>query len=687
MIESPKPYLDIIRQTRRCRPDIEETAQKLAGLSHAVFDDLVKALTRSGEDTTLGIVFNICAVNGVQLDPAIAAEALKVIEPMIDFAPIYRFQGKVAITHLLEVAQAEELSIERQVYVGLIAAEMCVFHKLDPQPVRHVLNKLEHTYSLTPMLQMMLASALNLIETEKDQVAVEDFLSHADILKLLPKERPPVVIGSGQTIRRPIPKVGRNAPCHCGSGKKYKKCCLEKEQELLRDASPYAGVTMSQLRASPQLVDDTKIIDDMRAYELKKLVPANLNIAQLYAAYHRCDRFGMRELAFDMLKELERRPDNQDFDKAHFVELMESTMTAGDIGLAEKIRQHIPSGIFMEPELTQLQFELLRNNETMEKLDALFRRELTQVDDFLLDPPLLGLSCLLENTFPALSIVFARAFICANPDRVLDTETLMETIRRARAEIGIEAWDDPIEDYVEWSFDKDIDEFQEKNRSEQLNQLINDVEAARKEAREKEKELRQKERALEAISTELEKAKSQSSQPESGRIRQPIGPTAQEKETILRLRQRIDRLKEEVSSQQQIRRDLRTHLKKEREKSLAHKKSHSAPPEQSNRSLDPFVPRTFKTILVPEYSAAFCRACKTVPSPVAAKAIKAIGEFAAADEAIWLITRPIKRIADCYRIRVGRSYRILLRWEPDKKIQVLDLIPRAKLEVWIRKNC
>ena len=25
-------------------------------------------------------------------------------------------------------------------------------------------------------------------------------------------------------------KVGRNDPCPCGSGKKYKKCCLPKEQ-------------------------------------------------------------------------------------------------------------------------------------------------------------------------------------------------------------------------------------------------------------------------------------------------------------------------------------------------------------------------------------------------------------------------------------------------------------------------
>jgi SEC-C motif-containing protein len=29
----------------------------------------------------------------------------------------------------------------------------------------------------------------------------------------------------GQTVRREKPKVGRNDPCPCGSGKKYKKCC------------------------------------------------------------------------------------------------------------------------------------------------------------------------------------------------------------------------------------------------------------------------------------------------------------------------------------------------------------------------------------------------------------------------------------------------------------------------------
>jgi preprotein translocase subunit SecA len=36
--------------------------------------------------------------------------------------------------------------------------------------------------------------------------------------------------GKGVTIRREGRKVGRNDPCPCGSGKKYKRCCLLKEE-------------------------------------------------------------------------------------------------------------------------------------------------------------------------------------------------------------------------------------------------------------------------------------------------------------------------------------------------------------------------------------------------------------------------------------------------------------------------
>jgi len=34
----------------------------------------------------------------------------------------------------------------------------------------------------------------------------------------------------------PVQRPGRNEPCHCGSGKKYKHCCLVKDEEADRVA-------------------------------------------------------------------------------------------------------------------------------------------------------------------------------------------------------------------------------------------------------------------------------------------------------------------------------------------------------------------------------------------------------------------------------------------------------------------
>jgi len=53
------------------------------------------------------------------------------------------------------------------------------------------------------------------VKTEKEQV------------KSLNDNRPGQV-EKQQTVKRSSTKVGRNDPCPCGSGKKYKKCCYPK---------------------------------------------------------------------------------------------------------------------------------------------------------------------------------------------------------------------------------------------------------------------------------------------------------------------------------------------------------------------------------------------------------------------------------------------------------------------------
>lgn len=45
-------------------------------------------------------------------------------------------------------------------------------------------------------------------------------------------------------VETAVKRPGRNEPCHCGSGKKYKHCCLVKDEEADRAArEQQAGAT------------------------------------------------------------------------------------------------------------------------------------------------------------------------------------------------------------------------------------------------------------------------------------------------------------------------------------------------------------------------------------------------------------------------------------------------------------
>ena len=41
--------------------------------------------------------------------------------------------------------------------------------------------------------------------------------------------QPRVGDSGNMTVVRSKPRIGRNDPCPCGSGRKYKKCCMQKE--------------------------------------------------------------------------------------------------------------------------------------------------------------------------------------------------------------------------------------------------------------------------------------------------------------------------------------------------------------------------------------------------------------------------------------------------------------------------
>jgi SEC-C motif len=192
---------------------------------------------------------NVCAIRQIRVPPELLPSMLELIEPIIDFGPLLAFQDPEALSYLLEAAEMEAVSSQRQAYAGLLSAEMAVLHGVDPAQVRRLLRILEQAHLMNPESTALLGSAFALLDLpEADRPPAKDLISQARIIDLLPDEPPPVVIGDGGTVRRPVPKIGRNAPCPFGSGKKYKKCCMGKDQQRIRDASSHEGLTRSAWR-------------------------------------------------------------------------------------------------------------------------------------------------------------------------------------------------------------------------------------------------------------------------------------------------------------------------------------------------------------------------------------------------------------------------------------------------------
>ena len=159
-----------------------------------------------------------------------------------------------------------------------------------------------------------------------------------------------------------------------------------------------------------------------------------------------------------------------------------------------------------------------------------------------------------------------------------------------------------------------------------------------------------------------------------------------DKDTIPRLRRRIDSLKEEIRSQQEHRRHLSRQLQAEREKRLSPQRPENNREKFAESDDLPSMSRGFKKVLVPEYAPAFRRSCESLDSPVVAKALKASVGFAINDPLVWRRTKPLKRMPGFYRVRIEKDYRLMLHWEAERKVEVLDLIPRSQLETWIRHH-
>lgn len=684
-------FLERLGKAQRWRSDILEIAGEMSGLSASDYDTLATGLIEGGEDHALGILLNAASVNKIKFDPAVLAIALKVVKDIRDIRFPYDFQDEKAIDPLLALSLSEDISYERQAFAAHLAAELSINFGCPKQPVRKVLWQLaEQIHS--PEARLLLNATIEMVEKGDKGGERSHRLLGGDVLSELPAEKPPVVLGDGGTVRRPVAKLGRNEPCRCGSGRKYKKCCYDKDRETLRDASSYEGVTMSQLRENPSLADDASYIGELRPYEIRKLVPSKMNDEQLFAAYRRADRYGLREVAFDMLLELKGRPGKDVFAVEHMGDLFDSAIEAQDTETIRKLVPHVPEESRYLGESNRLKHELIETPEKFRDLEALCRKAFDHSDGHL--HQLLEMSYAFKDILPALSLVFGRVAIVSEPQRSFDNEVLIDAIRETRIALDLEPWGDPVEDYWDWITGREEDWTKDQDKDEAIRRLREQLSEAMEKGLSAQRDLRDKEKDLANMERRLRQT---NLTPPAERTAQPPGKTggtypaaseyAREEQSrdIDTLKMKIGTLKDEIRSQQESRRQLRQELKAAHEK-ISIQGAEKAPAVRSQDEETTYPSGIPEKVHVPEFTDAFHGSCEGIPPVLVIKAMKAAVGFGARDSTILRQTVPIERLPGYYRIRIGLHHRLMLRRTPGNTLQILELIQRKYLDTWIRKH-
>ena len=396
----------------------------------------------------------------------------------------------------------------------------------------------------------------------------------------------------------------------------------------------------------------------------------------------------MREFAYDILLELKDRPDREDFALEHMEDLLDSALDVADIAVARRIMDLIPPETMHDAEAIKFRFDLVDNREQYDALEARCRQALQEEADedlFKLDYALLALSYSFENILPAMSIVFARAAVIGRQEAFFDNEMLVEVIRKCRANLGHDPWEDPLEEIFDRMLKKGDFDLQDEVKNSQIQKLKEKVSETSRLAGQRYSALKEKELELDKLVKRVEGAEKSSASRQNA-VKPPEPLSIEERKTVSDLHRQIDNLKAEINLQQHDRRQLRKELR-EAQKKIRGRESRKTPNAGTDeQSAELMFETTPKNIMIPEFSATYRRSCQAAPSAVVAKSLQAAAGFAAHDKQIWRQTKGIETIPHIYRIRVGIHHRLMIRWEKEKGLKVLDLIPRAQLETWIRQR-
>lgn len=497
------------------------------------------------------------------------------------------------------------------------------------------------------------------LEVAKGSQDVFDF----PVMDFVPAE-PPKAVAFGRTMRRAVEKLGRNDPCHCGSQKKYKRCCFEKDQERLHLSSEVAGLTHAELRAEPEAGLTEPRLKALAVSDLARLdprkVPENLRRAYLMQVT------GLKLLVraaeyFEVMEWDDERADEWNF--TLFFVMREQRKDIAERMVAV-VALHDPL-----PDLRAGIRLLLARDAPAEELRVLADSALEILRET--DPEKLinlgyGVLC---SRHAELGILICRSLIAMLPPA--KTTFLLEQILETRDKLNLPP-DDPFSDVLE------------KRLAEETHDEGSDaaaLRAARKRLDAKAAEVRQLHEEIERQRRALERREKT---PPAGATPVPATPVDEAERRDLRLK--LTELKGELHARSAERATLRRDLEKAREDLEALRQHPPAPTPADDTTSDdedahylPEQPGGNQPLRLVEFPHKFRETLEDLPRQAARAALALIGRLAGGEPAAFAGVVGLRACPGILRQRIGSEHRLLFRLLPDR-VQVVDLINRRDLD-------
>ena len=480
-------------------------------------------------------------------------------------------------------------------------------------------------------------------------------MTAAEVVAALPPDEPTRAV-HGFTVRV-APRPGRNEPCPCGSGKKYKKCCADKDDATV--ASPVAGLGWDdylQAGASTMTVED---VEGLPLADLARVDLARLDHPPRVAALRRFTDLRRWDHAARVLETM-AAVGTEHLD-GYRADMIAGALAAGELDVARGVREAMddPEDI---AEGDRVQLALAdRPDEALVILEGAARRAL-RVEEA--EPGrAVELAYGVLDTAPALGILLARAVI--GTGHPLDVETLLEEVEDARIRLDLPEGDPGWE---VWSAldESDAEEAAAPAPADdgERTRLAGALTAAQRRASELERQLQGLRKELDAPAP-------------------AAAPAATEPAERRALRERIETLEAMIREGNEERQGLRKQLAAA--SSGPRRDEAPARTEEEPDDDGEALAETPRGVLVPRFARAAEDALGDVPVHVASEALRTVGQLAAGDAFAWSRVKQAQDLRPpLLMARVGIHHRLLFRAEAGRA-EILDLVTRENLMHTLRR--